>query len=138
MTDRISPALTPEEWAKGGHRREFGPDIFDRPEDLENPHCVKSFQPGTVRVSCGDCVTWGHGAVLDAEDRHAAAALCLYGQPFGFTREDVEALQFEGNDLLAWAGDAETDDERRRMNRHGFQLLNVASRIAALLPPETP
>lgn len=101
MTDRISPALTPEEWA----------DV----------------------LAVGACVALTH-----AKTRKAEAAILLYGQPFGFTREDVEALQFEGNDLLAWAGDAETDEERQRMNRHGFQLLNVASRIAALLPPETP
>lgn len=102
MTDRISPALTPEEWA--------------------------GVQTGTVGIV----------GTPNAQANHQLAALCLYGQPFGFTREDVRALQFEGNDLLAWAGDAETDEERQRMNRHGFQLLNVADRIAALLPPETP
>ena len=44
-------------------------------------------------------------------DRHGLAALCLYGQPFGFTWDDVAMLE-----------DLDRPD--------------LASRIAALLPPK--
>lgn len=55
--------------------------------------------------------------------RHALAALCLYGQPFGFTRADLEALA----DVL-----------RQPLARGtAAPLVGLSHRIAALLPPET-
>ena len=50
--------------------------------------------------------------------RHGIAAANLYGQPFGFTREDVR--------LLEWWG----------MEYEHTPILNLAARIAALLPPD--
>lgn len=100
MTDRISPALTPEEWAKGGRG-------------------------------------WRHGAVINAEDRHAVAAVCLYGQPFGFTRADVAFLQ----SLAAWHHKqtyGKAAGWRQSVLSEVVELRNLADRIAALLPPETP
>lgn len=58
---------------------------------------------------------------------HAVAALALYGQPFGFTREDVKLLRDEAEG--EWNG--EQMDVGRR-------LLRLADRIEALLPPEKP
>lgn len=54
---------------------------------------------------------------------HAAAALHLHGQPFGFTHEDVRRVQFAARRFLAMPiADAEA-------------LERLADRIAALLPP---
>lgn len=53
----------------------------------------------------------------NSPDRHALAALCLHGQPFGFTQEDVDAV-------LVAADEADMDE-----------LQSVADRIEALLPP---
>ena len=56
------------------------------------------------------------------------AALCLHGQPFGFTQEDVALL----GDLAMIAGTP----------MYGEMARSLASRIQALLPPtpdsETP
>lgn len=60
-------------------------------------------------------------------DRHRMAALCLYGQPFGFTREDVAQLH-------DWAYGCEEYGDRRSVPI----LRSLAARIAALLPPEAP
>lgn len=69
---------------------------------------------------------------------HAVAALLLYGEPFGFTRQDVEdeeqivgycatmAAQYDGS------GQRETADTFRMLGeRHKVR----AAKIAALLPP---
>lgn len=66
---------------------------------------------------------------LDTQGRpHALAALCLHGQPFGFTREDVKVLR----EIHRYVRDGiepcdQYDDSR---------ILAIASRIEALLPPE--
>jgi len=59
----------------------------------------------------------------DPAERHALAARALYGQPFGFTREDVWVLR--GAALK----------ERPYMTRYA-ELNDLADRIEALLPPE--
>lgn len=57
------------------------------------------------------------------EDRiHAVAALALYGQPFGFTRRDADAVRIASIS-------AETP-------AHYEELHSLADRIEALLPPE--
>ena len=92
----IKPALTAEEWKAGGW--------YVKPEYHIWTECS------------GDC---------GVEDRHAMAATCLHGQPFGFTREDVIAL-------------------RAMQDRINFEALDrgipsvkdLADRIEALLPPE--
>jgi len=64
------------------------------------------------------------------DERHALAALCLHGQLFGFTWEDVRRLrgvfwamsQWGKNHAIEWAGDEWGE--------------SVADRIEALLPPE--
>jgi hypothetical protein len=60
---------------------------------------------------------------------HALAAIALYRQPFGFTREELELMQFlakanNGWDV-EWGGDMCT------------RAKSIAQKIAALLPPET-
>lgn len=106
MTDEIRPALTPEEWG-----------AFLRGElHTEHEH--------------GDFATWfeyGHGAT-PALPAHAVAALALYGQPFGFTEEDVAMC--EEQVTLFNGGDNEVDDAEADR----WRLL--AAKIRALLPPK--
>jgi hypothetical protein len=64
---------------------------------------------------------------LGNETRHKLAALALHGQPFGFTREDVDDCREAGD--AATCGNALPDDLWGRMN-------NLAARIEAMLPPE--
>lgn len=52
---------------------------------------------------------------------HGLAALALYGQPFGFTREDLRLLK-HCEASVGW--------------KHEEEVRNLADRIEALLPPE--
>lgn len=97
----IKPALTPEEWADKSAVRPWG--IFDNVID------EASFRD------------------LGPEGKHAAAALCLHGQPYGFTWEDVVLLMAEVSTLTGYI-DEEEDAHWR----------SLADRIAALLPPREP
>lgn len=65
------------------------------------------------------------------ERRHSEAALALYGQPFGFTWEDVDFL----NGLLS--GKDRTSDASFIAHTLGWHtdLMSLRDRIAALLPP---
>ena len=110
MSDAVKPALTPEEWSR------LRPDLATR---------LAWGNPGTSDPDfCGTPdpfrFTSGGGEYSDSlsvrpERRHALAALALHGQPFGFTREDVDLL---------WAAN------------NGRALDSLIARIAALLPPE--
>lgn len=60
--------------------------------------------------------------------RHALAALCLYGQPFGFTWDDVRFLRAEAENARKFHGD---------LIAESFDFDGVADRIAALLPEPT-
>lgn len=91
------PALTAEEWGALRFSEESGY------AELEGGSLVAG-EPGG-----------GHSAaVLDR--LQAVAALCLHGQPYGFTQEDVAYLRSGVKD---------------------YKLHEIAGRIAALLPPLT-
>lgn len=62
-----------------------------------------------------DARTLSVAGVFDYYGLHAAAAIALEGQDYGFTREDVDALRAY-----------EMDD----------RLRSIAARITSLLPPE--
>lgn len=65
----------------------------------------------------------------DAEILHASAAIALYGQPFGFTREDVTlVLETIGTE---WS--LASPSEARELTA---QMRHLAARIQALLPPD--
>lgn len=99
---KVQPALTPEEWARV---RAFGDEaVFS----VSGP---------------GDAEGWGQPALRrqGAPGIHALAALCLHGQPFGFTREDARTLR-----------ECVEHDKPCDIPR----LLHLADRIEALLPPE--
>jgi len=91
-----TPALTPEEWR------------WVLRKGTKYPYLYDDSYPDTP------------------EEAHAIAAGCLHGQPFGFTRDDVDTLL----DIIA--PDISTPlDGRGDVAR----LASLADRIAALLPP---
>lgn len=121
----IPPALTPEQWAARaivGDSDGWGPaqEARTTPSQPENAECMRHWVDGRLRVTCEECVTWHFGASFDAKGRHAVAALALHEQPFGFTWDDVAMLR-----ILASPPDAPPY----------FPMLDLADRIAALLPP---
>lgn len=78
-------------------------------------------------MSRDDWACWLDGLDLDAmseltECPHADAAVLLHGRPFGFRWEDVHVL----NAL----------NETVEDSRFAAHIQSIASRIAALLPPE--
>jgi hypothetical protein len=100
VSEPIQPALTAAQWASVG---EWNP----QPAEMSNSYL-------------GDSVSDYDGYV---NERHALAALALYGQPFGFKREDVQLLHD-----VAFHLDHRQDQQER--------LDDLAERIKALLPPE--
>lgn len=65
---------------------------------------------------------------IGSEDKHLVAALCLHGQPFGFTWEDVEGLR----SVAAYLAHMKATDGV--IDADG--VLSIAARIEALLPPK--
>lgn len=142
MTDDIQPALSPEEWKT---------QRIDFPELAATGGMGESIiiqrNPVGLLVS-RDCV-------VPPSKQHALAALCLYGQPFGFTQRDVDEM----SDLAAcWEEEATWSDEAGGHSAYRAELTNkgvwgknaescrrraaiarsLASRIASLLPPPPP
>lgn len=99
---KIKPALAPQEWAK-----ELAVPASATGRGLQMADDGKTVVVEPAR--------W--------ERAHAVAALCLYGQPFGFTHDDVRLLR---NAAAEWA----------MVSPPAIAALNLADRIAALLPPE--
>jgi hypothetical protein len=130
MTDSIPPALTPDEWAA---LEQFEPVRRGQYE-------VRRWRQGKktgYSVSEADWDPEGSFLSLDPEIAAPTAALCLHAQPFGFTREDVEAVNYEANELHHWAHDAESEAEMHAMNERCNRLVRLRDKIAALLPPES-
>lgn len=99
----IEPALTPEEWA----------DIQEYPTVDQVAEAAPSLVSARyIRIPM---------------TRHALAALALHAQPFGFTPQDVAALRFAAQEMLAECSYA-----------HADILTSLADRIQALLPPAVP
>lgn len=76
--------------------------------------------------------------VVSPENRHAIAALCLHGQPFGFTQQDVIDERLAYVNLVTLARQAqEMGDESMRLARieQSRRHYERAAKIAALLPP---
>ncbi len=113
MSD-IKPVLTAEEWGI----REF---LVHKDDDGH-----VSFSRA---VDPAELVLWWDGCPLPLRRTDALAALCLYEQPFGFTRERLAALD---RVLFAAMSMATATKEDLEMVRSDFH------RIEALLPPEKP
>lgn len=113
MTDtprdtRIEPAMTAEEWQEA-----FDNEWFPMPMNVDEEYDL-------------------------TEKPHASAALCLYGQKFGFTREDVRELRkvadlYENAKIETQDG---IDTISIVLQPRIAALRSLADRIAALLPPE--
>ena len=110
MSDEIRPALSADEWERGAYdgvdvsARQRTASLTGRPRlDIE------------VRSS-----PIGSDVLGDPRDLLALAALALYGQPFGFTWDDVRACRDDLNHYV---------EDREEM------LRTLAAKIAALLPP---
>src|SRR4051812_14958414 len=103
----IKPALTAEEWKR---------QSFTRGEP-DNVHITR--RGGIIEL---DLQHSGNSGYPAPATRHAIAALMLDGQPFGFTREDVQLL----HDVAYRLDDRQDQQER---------LDDLAERINALLPP---
>ena len=127
MSD-VKPALTREEWAvletdPGGDPNADG-QVF-----------VDDERTGAI------CVTGG-GTFYEIPRPHSCAALCLHGQPFGFTREDVADERFAAEMFAALAEVMEANPESWiSLAGPGFRdriarARDRADRIEALLPPE--
>lgn len=107
----IRPALTDTEWRTVCKASEAGSES------------VGLTTYGAVYCEDGS-LTKGFAAIEQPMMRHALAALALYGQPFGFTREDIAMVR----------GGAVAMDERNDTEGRDH-LLRLAERIEALLPP---
>jgi hypothetical protein len=127
MSEKIEPALTPEEWAE---RR----ILFDRPEGYED-----WIEGGYAATSTGLVYMLeveGCNRDTEMDRRHALAALALLGQPFGFTHEDVELLRLLASNFSAQGMFVRGD--LIRWETTGAFYSSLADRIEALLPPRTP
>jgi hypothetical protein len=108
----IKPALTSEEW----EHFEFA--TGERPGDT----LFGYINPDTRALHLG----WNGDGMKPVKNSAPLAALALYGQPFGFTREDVTKLRAVLESLIGYPS-------------HEWDTIeSVADRIEALLPPEPP
>jgi hypothetical protein len=105
LAGEVSPALSTEEWIQYGANRAVLSDF------------------------ASDKRPWGPRRRFTYEEKlHAAAAMALYGQAFGFAQADVKLLMAEA-DLHERHG---TSEDVGRASR----LRTLAAKISALLPPE--
>jgi hypothetical protein len=82
---------------------------------------------------------WLERSVHGPADFHKIAALCLDGQEFGFTREDVRLakLAYRGSVIAAReCQDSGEDWSRRYHERAAVRYMSMADRIEAMLRPE--
>ena len=110
----IKPALTAEEWANFKNVvRDDG--AFTLVFSCDPPHFID------VANETGGILQYT--IRVPQEHLSALAALCLHGQPYGFTRGDVGRLR-QVADAIAYDPDEDRD------------LRDLADRIEALLPPK--
>jgi hypothetical protein len=73
-----------------------------------------------------------HAATAALENTHAAAALALHGQRYGFTWNDYWMLLDRAHELERdYGGDFMSPEDKQQVDA----LRSIAARIAALLPP---
>lgn len=118
VSEPIRPALTPEEWRVTFlqfHDDEGGYGALDAGEDYH----IRAVEKGCF---------------LDNQTRHALAALCLHGQPFGFRELDVHCLRFHAKMLRA--ATVSPSIQRNEEHKQADWMDSLADRIESLLPPE--
>ena len=108
----MNPALTAEEWAEV----EVEWEVVD---DSDGWAHIEDLPGDESLVYVGVFDDEGTAMAGTYVDRRKTAALCLHDQPFGFTRQDVEALRTMMN-----------------ISDGTAPFHDIADRIEALLPPE--
>lgn len=139
MTD-VQPALTADEW-----RDVMEPDV-ERGDGRLSAHWPSG--EGGIRTDDQGGIWWrylryygpdqetifgdgeGREYGFAGRDAHRAAALCLYGQPFGFSRKDLDVLSRAAFGALGDTTESGDPDEAS-----AAALRDLAHRIACLLPP---
>lgn len=125
----ITPALTAAEWAESEIESHYGHARTSLEVDHKGRIFAYSEGPGE-RYSV---VTLNEA--VDAEKvLHKVAALCLYGQRFGFTAEDVEFLRHMAAYWAKHGGFGASANGVCYMDADE-RSADLAARIAALLPP---
>ena len=126
--ETLPPALSASEWQERAIRRERGGTYH---MDL-----AALTPDGEIRVASE---ADGELIIVPSHARHALAALALYGQAFGFVRQDVEDEREVAEycdtmaaQLVAVGDEATALTFRSLAERHRRR----ASKIAALLPPD--
>ena len=111
VSEKIQPALSEQEWAAA---------LAHRYGTADYAQGITEYAIRAVQHISGD----------EKRRPHVVAALCLHGEPFGFTWEDVATIRAncDGFQYVARTTGANLDGEVDK-------LLNIADRIAALLPP---
>lgn len=110
-TAPMKPALTAEEWARRFHSIQCY-DSWSEEQSEKTGVGEISADLDYLRLTSHQ-----HSEIANfsaPSDRHALAALALYGQPFGFSWQDVWNLR----------------------NVPALEIHHIADKIAALLPPE--
>jgi hypothetical protein len=125
MATESSPALTPEQWEAKDYRQsarlldDWAKEQQDRLREDDSTEYVAKL--GLSEDGCVVAMSRAHErVVVPPPARDVLAAFALWGQPFGFTREDVAALER--------AAEALGDDRAAAVR-------SLADRIGALLPP---
>lgn len=124
MTDKIEPALDPEEWAQGRYEFVLCPGLVVK-DDGDGLEFIRRDNAGEI---IKDKILYGGDY-----DFKALAAMALHfgekrrdgREPFGFVRADAKVLR----DILDGDTWDFTEDEKVRIG-------TLAARIEALLPPE--
>ena len=149
MSEEIKPALTPEEWvaqSKEGWVNQsvervhggFGGGELRR--DLFTRMWYDSVDG--IRVTVQEETGYEEDITIPFAAYHALAALCLHGQPFGFTDGDTFVIGYARRLIydrilaLRAQGTAVDLELASGMEDVYSYLGNLIARIAALLPPE--
>lgn len=117
MSEESQPALTPAQWAARSVEADSGERWV-----AELPTVSADGEGLHVRLDDDY-----YNFTLTGQKRHGVAALALYGEPFGFSWADYEAVGNARN-ALGWRVMNDDDPEMAR-------LASLMNRIAALLPP---
>ena len=116
MSDKIEPALSPEEWA-------------ERYVYVANEGAAQADAESVVT----DPATGAHeSCFFSGRARHALAALALHGQPFGFDRLHVASLRQLAEHARKIAAPV---GPQHALWDSIFAAEEAADRIEALLPP---
>ena len=106
MTDKVEPAITPEEWWHIQHGYPWNAPDEQAPSDRAAQFASDWAQEGKL---------------------HKAAAAALHGRDFGFTRRDVRFLR-------DFVGSYENEWREGEWGGETAHLRSILARIAALLP----